>query len=56
MMKKAFFGVVGMMAFFFAFGCAEDHVFSAVCLFVVWAVCMQKAGVVDWKEEISKED
>lgn len=55
-MKKALYGIAGMTAFFLAFGFADDHVFDAVCLFIVWAVCMQKAGVVDWKEEISKED
>lgn len=56
MMKRIFFGIAGMAAFFLAFGYADDHVFKSVCLFVVWAVCMQKAGVVDWKEEIGRED
>lgn len=55
-MKKTVYGILGMAALFAALAISDEHVFASLCLFAAWAVCMQKSGVVNWVEEIKKED
>lgn len=55
-MKKTVYGIVGMAALLAALAISDEHVFASLCLFAAWAVCMQKSGVVNWVEEIKKED
>lgn len=53
---KAFYGTLAVATLFFGISVADDNLALCSSMIAACAYCLQKAGVVNWAEEIKKED
>lgn len=52
--KQVAWGILAMVMFFIAFAVCEEHQFMALVLFIASGYSVQKAGIVNFKEELTK--